>query len=273
MMKPDLCVYHGGCDDGFGAAFAIWKRFGDSVAYHPGVYGVPPPDVTGLNVAVVDFSYKRDVMREIATKAKSVLVLDHHKTAEAELAGLRADGCPNVEVHFDMSRSGAMMAWQYFHPDSDISEFFEYLQDRDLWTKQLPGVDEFTAALRSYPQEFLVWDELFSRLGPEGLIDEGVAIQRYYRILIEQHKKHAYRRDIGGHVVPVVNASLFMASELAGELSEGEPFAAVYAENETHVTWSLRSRDGGLDVSEIAKQFGGGGHKRAAGFKLPRLVV
>lgn len=267
-MTPDICIYHGGCDDGFGAAFAIWKRDGDSVEYHQGVYGAAPPDVTGLDVAIVDFSYKRPVMIEIAAKAKSVLVLDHHKTAQADLAGLAAE-CRNMIVEFDMARSGAMMAWQYFHPGKRAPKLFEYLQDRDLWLKQLPFCDEFTAALRSYPQEFETWDKLSDDVN--GLIQEGHAIQRYYRTLIEGAKNHFYMRDIGGHRVPVVNASLFMASELAGELAEGNAFAAVYAETDKHVTWSLRSRaPDGIDVSEIAKQFGGGGHKHAAGFKVDR---
>jgi oligoribonuclease NrnB/cAMP/cGMP phosphodiesterase (DHH superfamily) len=102
------------------------------------------------------------------------------------------------------------------------------------------------------------------------LIEEGMSIQRYYRTLVEQAKKHAFTRDIGGHRVPVVNASMFMSSEVAGELAEGNPFAAVYAETEKGVIWSLRSREGGVDVSEVAKRFGGGGHKHAAGFTVPR---
>jgi oligoribonuclease NrnB/cAMP/cGMP phosphodiesterase (DHH superfamily) len=264
-MTPDLCIYHGACDDGFGAAFALWKRDGDCVDYHPGVYGIAPPDVTGLDVAIVDFSYKRPVMIELASKAKSILVLDHHKTAQADLEGLSAE-CPNVEVHFDMARSGAVMAWEYFHPETPLPLFFSYLQDRDLWTKQLPGVDAFTMGLRSYRQDFAVWDDLIV----QELITEGETIQRYYRGLVESAKTHAFMRDIGGYTVPVVNGSLFMSSEVAGELAQGHPFAAMYAETEKGVIWSLRSRNDGVDVSEVAKRFGGGGHKNAAGFTLPR---
>ena len=267
-MTPDICIYHGNCADGFGAAFAIWKRDGDCVTYYPGVYGVAPPDVTGLDVAIVDFSYKRPVMIELASKAKSILVLDHHKTAQAELDGLAAE-CPNVTVEFDMERSGAMMAWQYFRPDRPIPMFIAYLQDRDLWTKKLHGVDEFTAALRSYPQDFNIWDKLCDN-GPQALITEGYAIQRYFRTLVEQAKKHAHMRVIAGYTVPVVNASMFMSSEVAGELAEGQPFAAVYVETATDVIWSLRSRSDGVDVSEVAKRFGGGGHRNAAGFTVPR---
>jgi oligoribonuclease NrnB/cAMP/cGMP phosphodiesterase (DHH superfamily) len=265
-MTLDLCIYHGACDDGFGAAFAVWKRDGDSVDYHPGVYGVAPPDVTGLDVAIVDFSYKRPVMVELASKAKSILVLDHHKTAQADLDGLAAE-CPNVEVQFDMARSGAVMAWQYFH-GAAIPEFFLYLQDRDLWTKRLPGVDDFTMALRSYPQDFRAWNALYD--SPQKLIAEGKSIHRYYRTLIDSAKKHYFMRDIGGYTVPVVNGSLFMSSEVAGELAEGHPFAAMYAETEKGVIWSLRSRNDGVDVSEVAKRYGGGGHKNAAGFTVPR---
>lgn len=265
-MTPDVCIYHGGCDDGFGAALAIWKRDGWSVDYVPATYQEPPPDVIGKDVAIVDFSYKRPVMIELARQAKSVLVLDHHKTAQADLEGLSAE-CPNVTVEFDMARSGAVMAWQYFHPGKPAPVFFEYLQDRDLWHKRLPNSDEFTMALRSYPQDFEVWD----KLDVPTLIAEGGAIHRYYRTLVEGAKNHFYYREIAGYRVPVVNASLFMASEVAGELAEGNPFAAVYAESEKYITWSLRSRaPDGTDVSEIAKEFGGGGHKHAAGFRIMR---
>jgi uncharacterized protein len=34
-------------------------------------------------------------------------------------------------------------------------------------------------------------------------------------------------------------------------------------------TWSLRSEDSRQDVSEVASTFGGGGHRNAAGFRVP----
>ena len=53
-------------------------------------------------------------------------------------------------------------------------------------------------------------------------------------------------------------------------MAQGEPFAACYWDTEGARVFSLRSADDGLDVSEIAKQYGGGGHVRAAGFSVPR---
>ena len=74
-QAPTLCVHHHPCADGFTAAWAVWKRFGDSVKFHPGVHGQPPPDVTGEHVVIVDFSYPKDVLFEMCKTAASILVL------------------------------------------------------------------------------------------------------------------------------------------------------------------------------------------------------
>src|SRR5688572_26960395 len=108
-----LCIYHGNCADGFTAAWAVHKAYGDAAEFFAGKYQEPPPDVTGRDVIMVDFSYKRPVLAEMIGKAKSFLLLDHHKSAQADLEALAECG---ANLHFDMSRSGALMAWQYFHP-------------------------------------------------------------------------------------------------------------------------------------------------------------
>lgn len=56
--------------------------------------------------------------------------------------------------------------------------------------------------------------------------------------------------------------------DIAGELAKERPFGACYFDRQDGKRqWSLRSRDGGADVSEIAKRHGGGGHAQAAGFE------
>lgn len=275
-----LCIYHGGCDDGFAAAWAVRNAFGGEVEMHAGQYGREPPDVTGRDVALVDFSYKRPVLEAMAQTARSILVLDHHKTAREDLEGLgyvahswgsftpTDDPAARIGVVFDMERSGAGIAWDFFHPGQPRPAFINYIEDRDLWRKSLPGSDEFTIALRSHPFEFPVWDRLVAA-GPEPLIEEGKSIQRYYRLRVEEFKRGAYLSELAGVPCMAVNAPYFAASEVAGELSamEGAQFGLCYFEGSNgEYFYSLRSR-GDFDVSAIAKQFGGGGHKNAAGFK------
>jgi len=289
MMKP-LCIYHGGCDDGFAAAWVVRKALKGNVDFHHGTYQQDPPPHAGRDIIMVDFSYKRPVLTEMAKHANSILILDHHKTAQEDLADIPAPRSfeawrkfvwlemPNVVPRrhmaalFDMERSGAALAWDYFI-GSERPTFIDYIQDRDLWRKQLPGGDEFTIALRSYPQYFEVWDELIGR-GVKSLIDEGTAIQRYYRLRVEELKRHAYRARIGEHAIWITNAPYFAASEVAGELAErnGVAFGACYFEVAPgKYQYSLRSR-GDFDVSAVARRFGGGGHQSAAGFTTPVMA-
>ncbi len=299
MTKP-ICIYHGHCDDGFGAAWVLRAATGSGLfEFYPGVYQQEPPDVTGRHVVLIDFSYKRPVLMEMAAKARSIVILDHHKTAAEDLSGFRepapyqdwqqnknpcveGDAEP-VAALFDMNRSGAGLAWDFFFAGKKRPEFIDYLEDRDLWRKILPGGDEFTIALRSYPQDFAVWDELVWKRGAKSLIEEGHSIQRYYRLRVEELKRSAYAAlmdwdgGLAGCVtskIVIANAPYFAASEVAGELAErdGAEFGACYFEVRSgEWQYSLRSR-GDFDVSAVAKCYGGGGHKGAAGFTSKRPV-
>lgn len=270
-MKP-LCIYHGHCDDGFAAAWCVRDAVGDDVEFYAGVYQQDPPDVTGRGVIFVDFSYKRPVIDKMRETAAWIKIIDHHKTAIEDLSGMEEQPhlCP-IELIFDMNRSGAGLAWDVYHPGTGRPGFINYVEDRDLWRKALPGGDEFTIALRSYPQDFKVWDELVMR-GPQNLIAEGLSIQRYYRQRVEELKRSAYEAVIDGYAVRIANAPYFAASEVAGEISDATGFGACYFEARPgQWQYSLRSR-GDFDVSAVAKKFGGGGHKAAAGFTVNEPV-
>lgn len=278
-MRP-MCIFHAHCDDGFAAAWCVRRAIPDA-EFYAGVYQQEPPDVTDRDVVLVDFSYKRPVLLQMAERARSVLVLDHHKTAAEDLAGFPApepfgtwlDAPPSVVALFDMGRSGAGLTWDYLNPRRPRPRFLDYIEDRDLWRRQLPDSDFFTIALRSYPQDFVVWDDLVAA-GPAPLIAEGRSIHRYYRLRVDELKRNAYQAILGGHAAWVTNAPYFAASEVAGELAErdgGEFGACFHQFSNRRWGYSLRSR-GDFDVSEIAKQFGGGGHKNAAGFTADDIV-
>jgi oligoribonuclease NrnB/cAMP/cGMP phosphodiesterase (DHH superfamily) len=75
-------------------------------------------------VYILDFSYDEETLRNLYKKVE-VVVLDHHKTAEKDLKDLSF-------AKFDMNKSGAMMAWEYFHPEKEVPLMIRYIQDRDL---------------------------------------------------------------------------------------------------------------------------------------------
>ncbi len=260
-MKP-LCIYHADCADGFGAAYAAWKKFGNGADYVACNYGRPPPAIEeGQDIYIVDFSFPRDTLMGMAPRAAKVVVLDHHKTARDALAG---EWPASFDVRFDMTKSGARMAWEFFH-ESPPPRLIEYIEDRDLWLWKLPGSKAFSAALRSYPFNFAIWDDF----DVDALIMEGRAIDRYVTQQVDGLASLAQRAIVGGVSVPAINGPAFLASELGNKLAQGEPFAAIWSASPKEMFWSLRSTDAGLDVSAIAKMYGGGGHRNAAGFSVP----
>lgn len=280
-----LCIYHGNCADGFGAAWAVRKALGDDVEFYPGVHQQDPPDVKGRNVIMVDFSYKRPVIEKMATQAKSILILDHHKSAAEDLAGFpnppadlfdRVSGLPfkgwipnsGVYAEFDMNRSGAGMAWDHFC-GGERPALINHIEDRDLWRFKLEGTREIQAALFSYPYDFEVWDKLME-MDPQQLRKDGEAIERKHFKDIREFIGAAQRRMvIAGIDVPALNAPYFWSSDAGHIMSEGEPFAACYWDTPSGRVFSLRSGENGEDVSAIAKTYGGGGHRNAAGFSMP----
>lgn len=276
MSKP-LCIYHGNCADGFGAAWAVRRALGENVEFYAATYQQDPPDVTGRDVIMVDFSYKYPVLKEILGKCKSLTILDHHKSAVEEVARLQqyyemTMGSATLTSVMDMGRSGAMIAWDHFHPGKEPPQLLKHIQDRDLWRFALPGTRMIQAALFSYPYDFDTWDTLMDET-TDILYNEGVAIERkHFKDINELLKQTRRRMAIGGYIVPVASLPYTMSSDAGHIMAQDELFAACYMDTPDGRVFSLRSGEhtGALDVSEIAKQYGGGGHAKAAGFRVPR---
>lgn len=287
--QPDIFIYHSPCDDGFGAAWAAWMRWRDAVEYVPATYGKPPPDVTGKRVLIGDFSFKKPIMDEMAAKAKSIIILDHHKSAEEDLKGYPPPyfGADNPDIGldfalpiwalFDMSKSGARLVWEFCHFGQEPPPLIRYIEDRDLWRFTLPETKAFSLWLRSHPYDFDEWElisqELNDGRGSARIMSEAGAIQGFYDQKVAEMVREARIERINGVAVPVVNCSWAFASDVAHELLAAHPdapFAACYYDRgDGSRTYSLRSEDHRADASAIAKRYGGGGHRNAAGFEVP----
>ena len=278
----DYVLYHAHCSDGFGAAWAAWKRLGGTATYVPVRHGVPPPPLPDCaRLFLVDFAYPAAQLAQLRQSVAHITILDHHKSARAALADIREQpprfapdqAPPGLFALFDMEESGATLTWQYFHPETDCPELLRYIKDRDLWQHVLPGSRAINAAIRSYPHDFTVWAEkLAAAEALTQLRADGEAILRKQAHDIEELLAAVMWMELGGERVPVVN-STGNTSELGHRLCEIFPeaaFSASYRDTaEDRREWSLRSV-GDFDVSAIAKRYGGGGHRNAAGFQTAR---
>jgi nanoRNase/pAp phosphatase (c-di-AMP/oligoRNAs hydrolase) len=288
MTSNPLIIHHSDAD-GICAALVLWLAHNQEADLVAANYDESPPPEDSLIdrvVYVVDFSYPRDVLESIDSLAQSLMVLDHHESAKQNCKGL-----PFAE--FDMSRSGARMAFDFalqnlnVNWDSNLTGkldlLTQYVQDHDIWTKKLEYTDEVHACLDSFPLTLEAWFGLLQAfphlsvgVSPDSsLVKEGKAILRSQGRMIEKlyqnHRKATFApKGEGSKVltVAVVNSPV-LTSDLGHSLVEGEDvdFACIYNVNgEGKFTYSLRSNSSRCDVAKVAEQFGGGGHQAASGF-------
>lgn len=264
-MTAPLIIYHKNCTDGFTAAWVAHRALGRGELMQAN-YGDAPPDVRGQDVVIVDFSYPRDVLVGMREQANSLLVLDHHKTAQEELEGL--DFCV-----FDMGECGASLTWKHYHPGVPLPPVVEYVKDRDLWLWTKLFSKEISAYIGSLDQTLGAWDSLHTDLLGRSTFDTcasaGAAILRFQHREVLRMAKDATATRVHGVSVLAANAPVLI-SETGDHLVKTSPsgVAGLWHVKGDTAYWSLRS-DGRVDVADLARGYGGGGHPKAAGFKIP----
>lgn len=296
-MKP-IVIYHANCTDGFGAAFAAWLKFGDNAEYLPMNYGGNSAgwfDTANRDVYILDFSFPKEQMDLIIAGADKTVWLDHHKTAfeawcgkyEREMRWHELQGWNDeVFILLDDNKSGAMLAWEYFHPGTVVPALIKHIDDRDRWQFKMEGSKELHAALGSYqPWSFDKWHnilDLTDSVAVEQMIDEGWAIIRAQAQNVKRMAEQSCdcritfdpESSVGDGAHGYAVNSCIHQSELGHELANSSNTYGLvwYLAENGRVNCSLRS-NGDYDVSAIAKAFGGGGHKNAAGFETDVLTV
>ena len=273
-------LYHADAD-GRVAGWCAWSKLQKKGIFHAKFYEVQYGQPIPLNIEslgptdtvyVLDFSYDRQTLDKIFDSVGLLVVLDHHKTAQEELRGA-------PYATFDMGKSGALLAWEYFFGDAPAPLTVTLTNDRDLWKFEYPQTRPFLSAVAYHGlrSDFELWDRLANEQGLIGKwVETGTIVEQSNRQQVKAHTS-------APGVVTLVNwggfkAGLFNTTAHISDCSE-----QVYLNKDLNVdlsmsyqfvehgciVFSLRSsKESNIDVSQLAKQNGGGGHKNAAGFKL-----
>lgn len=284
-MKP-LVIYHAHCTDGFGAAYAAWRKLGDSADYLAMNYDdkrmSKPFDIRELvddrAVYVLDFSFSEVVTKQIIQDSSYFVWLDHHKTAFEKWAGdereFYQDETEYTYIVLNNSKSGALLAWEYFHPEVEVPRIIQNIDDRDRWQFKLVGSKEIHSALQiEKPWTFNRWDVLTDIHQYRTLFNQGSSVLKAQEQQVASSASYARSCRIGDAVGMAVNANVHI-SEVGHELAKKSgSFGLIwYLNADNRANCSLRS-EGDYDVSELAKKFGGGGHKNAAGFNCDVVTL
>lgn len=271
-LKDIVVMYHGFCTDGFGAAYAAWKKFGDSASYigkerHHG--RLDSNLFIGKDVYVLDYSFSKEEMLECEAVANSFTVIDHHISAKEDIESLKS-------YVFELNHSGAYLAWKYFHPNENVPKLIEYISDSDIWSHSLPDWQYIEAFIyRDDPHKFsfTFFEGLEKALstdeGYEKAKEIGKLLCGSHRSRVIMYAEMAELIEFEGHTIYAVNAPREVRSELGHVLAlKTNSFSLIFTYENKKWKCSLRSVND-FDVSKIAEKYGGGGHKNAAGFIIP----
>lgn len=264
--KRIAVVYHRYCPDGFGAAWAAWKKFGDGAEYLPVDPEVlPNVSLRGRELYVLDNSYPVPVLDRLVRMNKRVTIIDHH--ASARECVKRA----TVYV-FDEKHSGSVLAWRYFHPGKKVPQLLLYIEDIDLWRFRRAHTREIIAALELENFSFQRWSKVAASLERAGAAKQHIArgkiALRYQEQLVSRLVESAEPVRFFGYRTLAVNTPMF-SSEVGTRLVKlAPPIGITWRAQGNEMCVSLRS-NGTVDVSRIAGRFGGGGHRAASGFCIP----
>ena len=122
-----IVIYHGDCRDGFGGAWAAWKKFGNKAAYLPALDRfIPPCVLKNKEIYLIDYGYPADVTKKLMRDNVRVTAIDHHITARDVVKTTH-------NYSFSLHHSGAVLAWNYFHPGQKVPTLLRCVEDFDLW--------------------------------------------------------------------------------------------------------------------------------------------
>lgn len=261
-----VVIYHGNCPDGFGGAWSAWRKFGAKAAYLPATdRNALPCPIKNKEVYLIDYTYEPELVKKLVNDNVSVTIIDHHVTAKPSLKLVG-------ESLYAIDHSGSVLAWHYFHQDKKVPMLLRYVEDRDIWNWKVPHSREMLMLLDLAPFDFEAWSRMAREFEDPHMraadIKKGALLLMHYRSLYEKLLPKADLVKFEGRKIYALNCPYYFADDLGHALAaKTHSLAILWGEYGGSVRVSLRSQ-GIIDVSKIAKKYGGGGHKHASGFSF-----
>ena len=284
--KNSIVIYHKNCFDGYGAAWAAYKKYGNDAVYIAASDRlVLPIEVTTIiennlstnlehknnhedsyskqfiDIYVLDFCYSKENIKILEDNFKTLTVLDHHVSAKENIE--------SAKNHvYSETKSGAYISWQYFHADTSVPILIDYISDADTWNRTKPDWQYVESYIYNQDLDFGTFDAMNDMIESQKdrVLEIGKVLSRVHQKRVEMYLEKAEIVSFEGYDVWAVNAPSDIRNELGHEMATrtGTFGLVFYYENEN---WkcSLRSVED-FDVTTIAIKYGGGGHKNASGF-------
>jgi oligoribonuclease NrnB/cAMP/cGMP phosphodiesterase (DHH superfamily) len=283
------CFYHGDLDGKCAAAILYHSKV---LTCTPEMFSMHYKNTLNLQniqpheeIWIVDFSFKPDVMEELLKITQNIVWIDHHKTSmeykySVELKGIR-----------DNNFSGCELTWKYLYPAVPMPTIVKMLGRYDVWDFSKFGTNlnalQAGIQLQENNPESKNWGLWFG----EGVLDHGGVLvprsetPRLYHLLTEggialkyrdnQYsyfiKSYSFFAEFEGYKAICCNAG-GASSQLFDSVTEDYDLMIPFVFDGEQWTVSLYTKKD-IDCSELAKKYGGGGHKKASGFVCRELPL
>lgn len=270
-------IYHKRDFDGYCSGAIIKYKFPEAKLVGAD-YGEPlGVDVTGEDVIMSDVSFDMEVMQDIATKSKSFVWIDHHISAIQKYGEYTKNNNLRCDVKLENGRAACELTWEYLFPDIEMPLAIKILGEYDTWRNQdkerwdniiMPfqygmrskyyGADDFPIGLFDINQEPVkaVYE----------IIQVGKIILDYQKRQNTINCRKSFTAEIGKYRAICLNGSGFSSQTFESVYDEKKHDIMVpfQYDGEKWIVSFYTTKDD-VDCSELAKSFGGGGHKQASG--------
>ena len=238
-------------------------------------------------IILIDITFPFDILQELGTRTK-LTVIDHHVSFKKQVDNHLQIGHDVVtddlkyitfEYIYDDKLSACELGFKHYF--GYVPPIVELVGKYDTWRAN--GTNEWEATV--LPMKYYLYGkvnkpedvqiEWFENnyTAKERLLNMtiiGHSIMNYERKMDESKtNSYAFERKAYGLRALCINTN-FMSSEtmMTKFDSSKHDIMIGFAYNGNNWGISLRGIEGGVDVSQIAKERGGGGHKGAAGFQV-----
>jgi len=286
------CFFHSSDLDGHCSGAIVKYKYPDAELFGINYDQAFPYDKISKNdtIIMVDFSLQpfSEMVKlwKFVEESGHLVWIDHHISALKEAEQTVVENNNNFESICTGKRfngkAGCELTWEYFFPEIEIPKAVRLLGRYDVWDHQDPEVLPFQMGIRlenTYPDNQSMWQDYFSKYSDDlvkDTIKDGQLILKYQKQENEKYAKScAFEVEFEGYKAICVNKML----------TNSQLFESVYDPNKHDImiafglrktgiwTMSFYSTKTDVDCSELAKRFGGGGHKGASGASFENLPI
>lgn len=294
-MIYNYVIYHKGCFDGF-TSFIILNesnKISNDAKIFPDVPSAkyPPREIEGKNIIIMDVAYGYNVLKEIFLSANSVTFIDHHVTIRDDVIKLEEEinDKKKIKIIYDIEECGASLTWKFLFKNKKKPLFLKYIYANDVgkWEKYKNTYNFMAGLSVNFKTELTkenveLWKTLFNEDTIKSIIKRGKIYREYITYLMDNNSsKYSmmsfpsdqiyeeftdYFDKPGQYKVAVSFNSCPDSSQLGHKMMNeiNCDFVMFVSPQLDRKLYVLSFRSLIVNVGNIAKMFGGGGHDLAS---------